>query len=106
MCRAAAFLHSLGIINTDLKPDNIMFVSEQSEWTDLKIKIVDFGAAVFGHSSYSHMIQTREYRAPEVILAKKWSFEVDIWSLGCILVELVCGKLLFPAHSNTNHLHQ
>eukprot|EP01083_Nonionella_stella_P169443 574589_1 len=103
MCRAVAFIHSLGIINTDLKPDNIMFVGDES---DLKIKIIDFGAAVFDKASYSHMIQTREYRAPEVILAKKWSFEVDIWSLGCILTELVCGKLLFPSHSNANHLHQ
>eukprot|EP01083_Nonionella_stella_P262271 891992_1 len=74
MCRAVAFIHSLGIINTDLKPDNIMFVSDESEWTDLKIKIIDFGAAVMcdKERKHHHMIQTREYRATEVILAKKW----------------------------------
>eukprot|EP01083_Nonionella_stella_P163856 540651_1 len=108
MCHAIAFIHSLRIINADLKPDNIMFVNEDSEFTDLQIKIIDFGAAVFDHDhpKHHHMIQTTEYRAPEVILGKEWSLEVDLWSLGCILVELVCGELLFPCHAKTNHLHQ
>eukprot|EP01083_Nonionella_stella_P136727 416212_1 len=107
MCNAMAFIHSLGIINADLKPENIMFVNDESEWTDLQIKIIDFGAAVMGdNDKHHHMVQTREYRAPEVILAKKWSFEVDMWSVGCIVGELVRCKVLFPTRSNAKHLDQ
>ena len=49
-------------------------------------------------------MQTRQYRAPEVILSMHWGPPIDVWSLGCILVELYSGSLLFQTHDNAEHL--
>ena len=57
-----------------------------------QIKVIDFGSATFSDQYHSTVVSTRHYRAPEVILGLGWSFEADIWSIGCILVELVTGS--------------
>ncbi len=49
-------------------------------------------------------MSTRHYRAPEVILGLGWSFACDMWSVGCILVELLAGDALFQTHENLEHL--
>lgn len=49
-------------------------------------------------------MQTRQYRAPEVVLGLPWTEVVDVWSVGCTLAELVLGQVLFPAHDNRAHL--
>merc|ERR1712037_690242 len=54
-----------------------------------------------GHSS---VINTRQYRAPEVILALGWGERSDLWSTGCILMELYSGELLFRTHESVEHL--
>ena len=63
-----------------------------------QIKVIDFGSATFSDQYHSTVVSTRHYRAPEVILGLGWSFEADIWSIGCILVELVTGMLLTIPH--------
>lgn len=55
------------------------------------IKVIDFGSATFEDQYHSKIVSTRHYRAPEVILGLGWTFPADIWSVGCILVELVTG---------------
>ena len=50
------------------------------------------------------MIQTRHYRAPEVVLGLKWSYPCDLWSLGCILLELTETRLTFDTHDTAQHL--
>ncbi len=52
----------------------------------------------------THIINTRQYRAPEVILELGWSTPSDIWSLGCLLYELLTGNLLFGTHESLEHL--
>ena len=74
-----------------------------------EIKIIDFGGATFAEDYHSSVINTRQYRAPEVILGQcyaglQWREKSDIWSIGCILVELFTGELLFPTHDNYEHL--
>jgi dual-specificity kinase len=49
-------------------------------------------------------VSTRHYRAPEVLLGMGWSFPCDVWSVGCILVELYTGEALFQTHDNLEHL--
>lgn len=69
------------------------------------VKIIDFGGATYEDERHSDIINTRQYRGPEVILgAGVWNEKSDIWSLACIFVELYSGELLFPTHDNFEHL--
>jgi serine/threonine protein kinase len=71
------------------------------------IKIIDFGAATREHEKHSEIINTRQYRAPEVILGSSiWDEKSDIWGLGCIFAELYTGELLFQTHENKLHICQ
>ena len=84
------------------------FSNEKEIYYKLKnndIKIIDFGSAVFVNEHCEGIINTRQYRAPEVILeCCKWNEKSDIWSIACILIELYCGELLFATHDNIEHL--
>ena len=69
-----------------------------------RIKVIDFGGATYDTENKSSVVNTRQYRAPEVILGLGWSFPSDLWSAGCIIAELYIGELLFGTHDNTEHL--
>lgn len=106
------FLHSFRLIHTDLKIENILLMNDREINFDrrtkvperTKIKLIDFGGACYDDSKKSTVINTRQYRSPEVILELGWSMPSDMWSLGAILAELYQGELLFPTHSNVEHL--
>ncbi|KAJ1279802.1 hypothetical protein BS78_04G183500 [Paspalum vaginatum] len=68
------------------------------------IKVIDFGSTTYDQQDQSYVVSTRHYRAPEVILGLGWSYPCDIWSVGCILVELCTGEALFQTHENLEHL--
>ncbi|KAI5962400.1 LKH1 [Candida pseudojiufengensis] len=68
------------------------------------IQIIDFGSAVFNDEYHSSIVSTRHYRAPEIVLGTGWSYPCDMWSIGCILVELIIGEPLFKTHDNLEHL--
>jgi len=59
------------------------------------VKIIDFGSATFMDDVDYDYLQTRPYRAPEVTLGCHFDFAIDMWSIGCILYELVTNKVLF-----------
>jgi len=70
-----------------------------------EIRIIDFGGATYEDESHTEIINTRQYRAPEVILGScQWNEKSDIWSMACILIELYSGELFFPTHNNFEHL--
>lgn len=98
------FVHSLTLIHTDLKPENILLDLSSSTKGSATIKLVDFGSATYESQHHSPLISTRHYRAPEVILGLGWTYPVDLWSIGCILVELYTGQALFQTHENLEHL--
>ncbi|KAH3670335.1 hypothetical protein WICMUC_004831 [Wickerhamomyces mucosus] len=113
LIRSIAFLHDLKLIHTDLKPENILLKNssfakfKKNSYKVLKnplINIIDFGSAIFSDEYHSELVSTRHYRAPEIVLGIGWSFECDLWSLGCILTELVTGEALFNTHENAEHL--
>lgn len=89
---ALEYLHSLGIIHCDLKPENILIKSYQR----CEIKIIDLGSSCFQTDNLCLYVQSRSYRAPEVIIGLPYDQKIDLWSLGCILAELWTGEVLFP----------
>ena len=87
-------LHSLRYLHCDMKPDNIMLQYENKS----KVKIIDLGSACYTfYKVVPKYIQTRFYRAPEVILGINYDSSIDYWSLGCVLVEMLTGHTLFWA---------
>lgn len=128
-----SFLHSrLKMTHTDLKPENILLSSREPARPssfpreafceakgsrsksrtskpymrpfDDQIKLIDFGNATYEDAHHSSIINTRQYRAPEVYLRLSWNERSDIWSIGCILMELYIGELLFNTHDDLEHL--
>lgn len=93
-------LHKSHLIHCDLKPENILLCRKDS--TD--IKVIDFGSACFDTQRVHTYIQSRFYRSPEVILGANYGVPIDMWSLGCILVELATGQPLFPGHDEKEQL--
>ena len=69
-----------------------------------EVKIIDFGSSCFLHDHLSNYMQSRSYRAPEVILGLSYDYKIDIWSLGCILAELYTGNVLFQNDSIQSYL--
>jgi len=75
---------------------------------DTRLKVIDFGSALFADRANfnQHLVQTRHYRAPEVVLGQRWSFAIDIWSIGCIMLEFIYGRMVFNTHDSIDHLDQ
>jgi cGMP-dependent protein kinase len=86
---AANYLHERKIIYRDIKPENIMVV------TNGFIKLIDFGTAKSMNDRTNTVIGTPDYMAPEVILGKGYSFKVDFWSIAVMTYEFLCGKTPF-----------
>ncbi|KAI4327849.1 hypothetical protein L6164_020263 [Bauhinia variegata] len=84
---------SMGVIGEPPKSDrNIGGI-------DVRCKIVDFGSACWADKQFAEEIQTRQYRAPEVILQAGYSFSVDMWSFACTAFELATGDMMFTPQS-------
>ncbi|KAI9758861.1 MAG: Translation initiation factor 3 subunit c [Chaenotheca gracillima] len=103
---AQQLLNGLGLLNKarlihcDLKPENILLKNLESPI----IKIIDFGSACDERQTVYTYIQSRFYRSPEVLLGLPYSSAIDMWSLGCIVVELFLGLPLFPGSSEYNQV--
>ena len=90
--RCLEALYANKIIHCDLKPENVLLKQQGRSG----IKVIDFGSSCFENQRVYTYIQSRFYRAPEVILGAKYGMPIDMWSLGCILAELVTGYPLLP----------
>uniref|UniRef100_A0A3Q1H537 mitogen-activated protein kinase n=1 Tax=Acanthochromis polyacanthus TaxID=80966 RepID=A0A3Q1H537_9TELE len=98
MLKGLKYIHSAGIIHRDLKPGNLAINQ------DCELKILDFGLARQADSEMTGYVVTRWYRAPEVILSwMHYTQTVDIWSVGCIMAEMLQGK---PLLKGSDHLDQ
>lgn len=105
---ALKLLHSGGIIHRDLKPSNVL-VNNQCE-----VKVCDFGLSrpiCQPQSAEIHplteKVATRWYRAPELLFGhSNYGFAVDMWSVGCILAEMLTGAPLFPGDNNQDQINR
>ncbi len=68
---------------------------------NIKIKIVDFGNACWTKKHFTDNIQTREYRSPEAIIGAKYLANTDVWSLGCMIFEMLTGEFIFKPCEGT-----
>ena len=88
------------MIHCDLKPENILFVQPNRS----AIKVIDFGSSCRANAPMYTYIQSRFYRSPEVILGLPYNTAIDMWSLGCILVEMHTGSPLFSGRDQQDQM--
>ncbi|KAN0018625.1 hypothetical protein ACTFIU_008553 [Dictyostelium citrinum] len=102
LCRSINYIHSLGICHRDIKPQNLLLDTSTST-----LKLCDFGSAkilIKGETNVSY-ICSRHYRAPELIFGStNYTTTIDVWSLGCVLAELLLGQPLFPGENGIDQL--
>lgn len=102
ICRAVAYVHSLGICHRDIKPQNMLFHPDTHT-----VKLCDFGSAKILEKGLSNVayICSRYYRAPELIFESAYyTCAIDTWSLGCVIGELFLGTPLFQGGSGVDQL--
>lgn len=101
-----AYIHSANVLHRDIKPSNLLING------DCLLKICDFGMArpmastPQQHSSFmTAYVATRWYRAPEVMLSfHRYTRAIDVWSVGCILAEMLGRRFLFPGKNFLNQI--
>lgn len=92
---ALRFVHNLGLVHSDVKPENILLGS----YSRAQIKLIDFGSSCYLTDRQSSYIQSRSYRAPEVVLGLPYDGKIDVWSLGCVVAEMYTGEVTFQNDS-------
>ena len=102
---ALKFMHTGQLLHRDMKPSNLLLNSE------CLMKVADFGLARSmerqADANMTDYVATRWYRAPEILLGSPhYTYGVDMWSIGCILGELIGGKPMFPGTSTLNQLER
>jgi mitogen-activated protein kinase 1/3 len=102
--RALKAMHSANVLHRDLKPSNLLLNA------NCDLKVCDFGLARSAASQednsgfMTEYVATRWYRAPEIMLTfKEYTKAIDVWSVGCILAEMLSGKPLFPGKDCESH---
>ncbi|XP_055602804.1 homeodomain-interacting protein kinase 3 isoform X2 [Uranotaenia lowii] len=96
-------LKQLGLIHADLKPENIMLVDPVRQ--PYRVKVIDFGSASHVSKTVCNTyLQSRYYRAPEIILGLPFCEAIDMWSLGCVVAELFLGWPLYPGSSEYDQI--
>ncbi|XP_049878331.1 homeodomain-interacting protein kinase 2 isoform X2 [Pectinophora gossypiella] len=96
-------LKQLGLIHADLKPENIMLVEPARQ--PYRVKVIDFGSASHVSKAVCNTyLQSRYYRAPEIILGLAFCEAIDMWSLGCVVAELFLGWPLYPGSSEYDQI--
>lgn len=101
LLRALKYIHSAGVLHRDLKPSNVLLNA------NCDLKVCDFGLARGVNDEQPDLTEyvvTRWYRAPEIMLScREYTYAIDVWSVGCILGELLGRKPMFPGE---DYIHQ
>lgn len=129
LLEALVILEGRGVVHADIKPENILVsmrkyqpIRSLAEYnaalasvieacrcdstSAVDVILVDWSSASIGYSQSAPYIQSRFYRAPEVIMRGRYGPSVDIWSLGCVAAELFLASPLFPGGDEIDMLRQ
>lgn len=101
---AVEYLHSRNIAHRDIKPSNVI-IREEDDY----VILIDFGSAKYMQKKRerNNYYVSRFYRAPELLMGcSSYSIKIDVWSLGCILWELIVGRPLFKGKDSNDQLHR
>ncbi|KAK9888950.1 hypothetical protein WA026_004234 [Henosepilachna vigintioctopunctata] len=102
ICNALHHLSDLQIIHGDLKLDNVLLTHPEAP----TIKLTDFGSAFRSGEKVDPYVRARPYRSPEFILHSRIGVPTDMWSLGCILVEMFTADTLFTVRDSTAQINK
>lgn len=103
ICFGLDYLHKCNIVHRDMKPENILVSLHNTNPYESKALIADLGLARDAQASDTFYVCTRYYRPPEIITnVSRGETSIDVWSLGCILFEMVTGRPLFTVNSALN----
>ena len=103
MAEGLSYLHNLGIIHCDLKLENVMICN------DLKnIKIIDLGSSVRKKKNFksNFYVQSRYYRAPEILYKINFSEKIDIWSYGVLITEFILRSNVFNGKNTSGMIYK
>jgi len=102
---ALVYLHQRGLIHTDVKPENILLCKRITDYTnpnDVQVKLGDLGSTTPADDLFSMHVGTHEYIAPEIAVRGKYSYPSDMWSIGCLIYELMTNEPLFDLSDTTD----
>lgn len=95
-------LKKVDVIHSDVKPDNLLMSIDKAS-----LRLSDFGSAMdVSERLQSDYVSPRFYRAPEIILGQAYGTQIDMWSAGATIFELLSGRFLFPGKSNNDMIHE
>jgi serine/threonine protein kinase len=100
LMQAVMYLHDHGHVHCDIKPQNILYKSSTTEDGKIEIRLADFGSCIVDTGDCNDYIVTRPYRPPEVMLGVPLTSAADVWSCGCVIMELILGAPLFTSNDH------
>lgn len=99
------YMHLQSITHRDMKPENILLVKEDDDCFDIKIADLGFAQKFEKDKGLDLVLGTPLYMAPELVKHDRYSEKVDVWSLGVIVYQLLCGRTPFDG-KNLNRINQ
>ena len=94
------YMKEFNIVHCDMKPENILLRKSNKSG----IKVIDFGSGTYENEQFYTYIQSRFYRAPEIMMGIRYTPAIDMWSLGCILYELFVGFPIFAGEDEKEQM--
>lgn len=93
-------MFQFSIVHCDLKPENVLLVKSNKS----QIKLIDYGSSCFELERFYTYIQSRFYRAPEIMLGIPYTTAIDMWSFGCIVFECLVGQPIFAGENENDQM--